>query len=173
MRNEKIRKITYAAILVAMDIVFSRFLAIAPLPYERLSLQFLPDNMAGILLGPVFGGLTTLAADLLGMLIQSGGMVIIPLISVSAALRGVIPGLLLYKKEISYSRILFATAVSLLICDIGITSTALHFSYFTSVPLWQIMAIRAGVRVVYAPIQAYVLYLVSKAMKKFEINGTV
>ena len=88
MNRQTIRKLTYAALLVAMDIVLARYLAI-PLGYERLSLQFLPDGMAGILLGPVFGGMVTLGADLLGMLIQSGGLSINPLISVAAILRGV------------------------------------------------------------------------------------
>jgi len=164
VRNPTVKKITFAALLVAMDIVLARFLAI-PLGYERLSLQFLPDGMAGILLGPVFGGLVTLGADILGMLIQSGGLVINPLISVAALLRGVIPGLLLYKKELTYKRILFAVCVSLLICDIGITSTSLHIFFYPSVPLWQIMGVRAAVRVVYAPLQAWILKMISDRVK--------
>lgn len=167
MNRQTIRKLTYAALLVAMDIVLARYLAI-PLGYERLSLQFLPDGMAGILLGPVFGGMVTLGADLLGMLIQSGGLTINPLISVAAILRGVIPGLILYKKEVTYRRALLAVGISLLVADVLITSTALHIFYYPAVPLWQIMGVRALVRIVYAPLQALLLKLVTEGVRRFE-----
>ena len=167
MNRQTIRKLTYAAILVAMDIVLARYLAI-PLGYERLSLQFLPDGMAGILLGPVFGGMTTLGADLLGMLIQSGGLTINPLISLSAILRGVIPGLILYKKEVTYKRALLAVGISLLAADVLITSIALHLFYYPTVPLWQIMGVRALVRIAYAPLQALLLKLVTEGVRRFE-----
>ena len=167
MNRQTIRKLTYAALLVAMDIVLARYLAI-PLGYERLSLQFLPDGMAGILLGPVFGGMVTLGADLLGMLIQSGGLSINPLISVAAILRGVIPGLILYRKEVTYKRALLAVGISLLAADVLITSTALHLFYYPTVPLWQIMGVRALVRIVYAPLQALLLKLVTEGVRRFE-----
>ncbi|MBO4406988.1 MAG: folate family ECF transporter S component [Clostridia bacterium] len=171
MKNRTaIRKLCYAAILVAMDIVFARYLAI-PLGYERLSLQFLPDGMAGILLGPVFGGLATLAADLLGMLIQSGGLSINPLISLAAILRGVIPGLILYKKEVTFKRALVSVGISLLAADVLITSTALHIFYYPEVPLWQIMGVRALVRIAYAPLQALILKLVTQGVRRFEKGG--
>jgi len=165
MRNQTVKKLTLAAILVAMDIVLARFLAI-PLGFERLSLQFLPDDMAGTVLGPVFGGLVTLGADLLGMLIQSGGLSINPLISLSALLRGVLPGIFLYKKEVTYKKALPAVGVTLLVTDIAITSTALHLFYYPSVPLWQIMGVRALVRIAYAPLQALILSMVWKGVKK-------
>ncbi len=169
-KREAIRKLTYAALLVAMDIVLARYLAI-PLGYERLSLQFLPDGMAGILLGPVFGGTVTLAADILGMLIQSGGLSINPLISLSAILRGVIPGLILYKKEVTFKRALLAVGISLLVADVLITSTSLHIFFYPTVPLWQIMGVRALVRLVYAPIQALLLKLVTQGVRRFEKNN--
>jgi len=169
MRNHTVKKLTLAGILVALDTVLARFLSI-PLGFERLSLQFLPDDMAGTFLGPVFGGLVTLGADLLGMVIQSGGLSINPLISLSALLRGVLPGLFLYKKEVTYKKALLAVGVTLLITDIAITSTALHIFYYPTTPLWQIMGIRALVRIAYAPLQAWILTVVWKGIKKAGIS---
>ena len=162
-----LRTLTCAALLLAMDIVLARFTAI-PLGYERISLQFLPDYMAGLLLGPVWGGLVTLGGDILGMLVQSGGLTINPLISLAALLVGVLSGLFLHKKrnELTYGKILIALIITQLIADIAIKSFALHLYFYQAVPFWQIAGVRFAVRAVYAPIQAAILLYVNRAVGK-------
>ena len=65
----------------------------------RLSFGEIPIMLAGILFGPFAGALTGIAADLLGYMINSAGLAYFPGFTLSAALIGFIPGLLLKNSE--------------------------------------------------------------------------
>jgi ECF transporter S component (folate family) len=83
--------------LIALDVIFTRFLSATPGGLSRISLQFLPDAMMGALLGPLWAGLGCAAADVLGMLINSQGLAYTPLFTLSALVRGLLYGLMLTK----------------------------------------------------------------------------
>lgn len=82
-----------AAFLTALSIVLTRFLSIMVLPSIRLGFGTVPIFISGILFGPAVGGLTGIAADLIGVLINPMGPVFHPGFTFSAFLNGAIPGL--------------------------------------------------------------------------------
>ena len=93
------RKITTAAFFTAIAIILTRFFGIVvPLGgYPSLSLDFgsVPITIAGIILGPIFGGIVGLASDLIGFFIVNnrGGVFHFGFL-LNAVLTGVIPGLI-------------------------------------------------------------------------------
>ena len=98
------RKLVMASFLTALSIVFTRFLflmvPLGGLPALRLSFGESPIMLSGILFGPLIGGLTGLAADLVGVVINPQGAYF-PGFTISSVLWGVIPGILAmyFKKE--------------------------------------------------------------------------
>ncbi len=89
-------KITLAGFLIALSVIFQRFLVIpfgVPSLY-RFSLGNLPIMMASLFLGPVFGMIVGASADLIGATIWPvGSLLIWPVLS--AAAYGVFPWLFL------------------------------------------------------------------------------
>jgi len=91
------RAIAYSALLAALSIVLARLLSFAPAPSTRWSLDKFPIFLAGMFFGPVVGGLTGLAADIVGCLFSPYG--INPLLSLPAILYGVFGGV--FRRQIA------------------------------------------------------------------------
>ena len=95
-----------AGLLAALSIVFTRvfsfMIPLAGLPALRIGFGTLPITISGILFGPLVGGLVGMVSDLVGFMINPMGGSYFPGFTLSAALEGIIPGLLFYwikKKE--------------------------------------------------------------------------
>ncbi|SHJ69888.1 folate family ECF transporter S component [Paramaledivibacter caminithermalis] len=86
-----------SGLLVGLSVILTRFfgimLPIAGVSGLRISFGSIPIYTAGILFGPLAGALTGVAADLLGFMINPMGGAYFPGFTLSAALRGVIPGI--------------------------------------------------------------------------------
>ncbi|KKM10606.1 hypothetical protein SY88_13150 [Clostridiales bacterium PH28_bin88] len=93
------RTITYMAVLVATSIILTRYfgamIPIAGVGALRISFGEVPIILAGLMLGPLAGALTGAAADLLGFVINSFGGPYFPGFTLTAALTGMLPALLL------------------------------------------------------------------------------
>ncbi len=86
-----IRVLIITALLIAMSIVFGKFLPINIGPL-RISFENLPILMAGILFGPAIGAVAGLTADIIGCILV--GYAINPIITLGAALIGCVSGLM-------------------------------------------------------------------------------
>ena len=86
-----VRVLIISALLIALSIVFGKLLAfnLGPL---RISFENLPILMAGLFFGPVIGLVVGIGADLIGCLIV--GYAVNPIITLGAALIGLLSGLL-------------------------------------------------------------------------------
>jgi ECF transporter S component (folate family) len=94
MSNSKnrmpIRTIAYCALLAAISIVLARWLSYSPFGSVRWSLDKFPLFLAGMLFGPLAGGMTGLVADATGSMMQYGFN---PILCPPAILYGVFGGL--------------------------------------------------------------------------------
>lgn len=120
-----------SALLIALSIVFSRYLSIMlPGNFAKLTLSPLPLIVAGLLLGPVYGGLTGLLADLLGVLIRSFGAMHYGL-TLTSILFGVLPGLVVWAwKRLDRKVIVTATlSCSILLSALLNTRWMMDFSH--------------------------------------------
>lgn len=111
MKNVSI--LTCVALLIALDVILTRFLSINT-QFLRISFGMIPVALAGAAFGPVWGGICGAVGDVLGMMIFPSGAYF-PGFTVTAALTGIIYGLLLYRQE---GKTLFVRAIiaSVLVC---------------------------------------------------------
>jgi ECF transporter S component (folate family) len=91
-KNQKLRRICLGGLLAALSIVFGKLLAFNIGETFRVSLENLPIILAGITLGPIYGAMIGLVADLAGCLMV--GYTINPIITVGAMTVGFVSGLI-------------------------------------------------------------------------------
>ncbi len=121
-------RLVLIAMLVAAQIVLSRFLSIS-LWNLRIGFSFVPIVLAGILLGAVPAGITAAIADLLGATLFPSGP-FFPGFTLTAAVTGVLYGLFLHKKQ-TLPRILGAVLTTELLCSILMNTVWISILYGT------------------------------------------
>lgn len=97
MNNGKSKKmntriLTQAAFLVALSMVLTRFASIMVFPTLRIGFGETPLIISGMLFGPIVGGITGAAADLIGVVVNPQGPPHFGF-TLSSMLWGIIPGL--------------------------------------------------------------------------------
>lgn len=91
------RTITMGGVFVAASLVLTRFFGFMLFAGTvRISLGGVPLSMAGAILGPVAGTIVGAVADLVGAILFPQGA-FFPGFTLSSALQGLIPGLIIYK----------------------------------------------------------------------------
>jgi len=168
--KRNVRMLATSGLLIALDVVCTRFLSFyTPGNVDRISLQFVPNAMAGFIFGPYWAMLITVLGDTVGMLINSGGMMFMPLITLACAVRGLIYGLCLHKKTITAVRCILAVAICTIVVDLGIMPLALSILYGKA---WSAIVIaKLFTRLVTIPIYGFVLFSVTKAIQRAGIPG--
>lgn len=92
-KNNYLRRLVLIGLFSAISIVLTRFASVMLAGGTiRLGFGNIPIIFTGILLGPVAGGITGVISDLIGVLIAPQGK-FHPGLTISAALIGIIPGL--------------------------------------------------------------------------------
>ena len=127
------RTLVYMAMMIAIQIVLSRFLSISLGPTLRLAFGPVATIMAGLWLGPVAGALCGLCADILGCFMQ--GNAINPLITAAAILWGVIPAIALWllpagsDKKKKVVTLIVSTALTGILSSLVLTTAGLVWMY--------------------------------------------
>ncbi len=97
MRKNKevfsVRILVITALLIAISIILTRFFSIS-MPTLRIGFGDVPVILGGMFFGPLVGAVTGALSDFIGYLINPMGGTYFPGFTVSAALRGAIPGFL-------------------------------------------------------------------------------
>lgn len=107
--NSNVKRLITIGLFIALEIILTRFLSINT-PFIRIGFGFLPVAMLGILYGPVWAGVAYAIGDVLGMLIFPSAP-FFPGFTLSAALTGLVFGLILHKKPITWKRVLIASSI--------------------------------------------------------------
>lgn len=128
------RVLVKASFFTAISIVLTRFLyyflpVAGGLPAIRLSFGEVPIIMSGMIFGPVVGGITGLAADLIGVLINPQGA-FHPGFTLSSILWGAIPGILFllfnkhqtYEKKYSITNIVVTVTICFVVISLGLNT---------------------------------------------------
>ena len=152
------RILVFSGLLIALDVIFTRFLRWELYPYDRYSLQFLSHGLSGILLGPIVALVNCVAGDLVGMLINSGGLSLYLPVTANCALRGLLYGVILWKKPASLVRILIAVALVTIVCDLALNSWIM--GGFFSLPYWTVFVTKLPLRLASIPLYSFVLWFV-------------
>jgi len=133
-----VRVLTGAAMLLAIAVILSFFKI--PLT-EVMEIRFsnIPVAVAGMLFGPGVGGVVGALSDLLGYVVRPTGPYF-PGFTVSAALSGVIFGLILGKDRLSIPWVVLACVLYQFLIGLLLTSLWLHILY--GAPFWALTVSR-------------------------------
>lgn len=127
-RNNALKKLVLAALFVALDLLFTRVFCVYLMGgAERVSLQTLASAVCGWALGPWWGAGVAAAADLLGSAVGTSGLSFFPGFTLTAALRGLTYGLLLYRKPVTFPRCLAASAAVSILWGLLLNAVWLSF----------------------------------------------
>lgn len=118
-------KLVITALMIALTVVLSKLLSINIL-ILRIGFGFLPVAILAILYGPLWAGIGYAIADLIGAFVFPTGQ-FFPGFTLSAFLTGIIFGLVLYKKEVTFVRALIASALVCLIVNLLLNTFWLTF----------------------------------------------
>lgn len=181
-------KLCVMGVLVALQIILSRITAITMGNWLRVSFGFLPNAIAGYLLGPVGGVLVAWVSDALGTILT--GQAINPGLSVTAALGGLLYGLCLYDRKVSVLRTMGCLLAVSLVCHFLLNTYFLAAAGFTAVsdgadwptffrqlvmpiygegaklPAWISVCNRFIKQVVVYPVNVVMLYLMLRGLKR-------
>ena len=121
------RMLTRMALLIALNVILERILSLRIIlgGVEGLRIGFgpLPVVFAGIFMGPLAGGLVGAVGDLVGFFINPTGPYM-PHFTLTAALRGIIPGLLIFlasrggRREVGVFPLFLAVAAMFILVNV-------------------------------------------------------
>ncbi|MGM0396388.1 MAG: folate family ECF transporter S component [Bacillota bacterium] len=171
-----VRTMVKAGFLVAISIVMTRFayimVPLAGVSALRISFGDLPLMMSGMMFGPLVGGMTGLAADIIGFLINPMGPYH-PGFTLSSILWGVIPGLFFLRfsnsrnldKAFSYRNIFIAVLTVTVVISLGLNTYWLSKLYGRGFII--LLPPRILAAVISIPLHTVVLKYLMKHMKNF------
>lgn len=166
----KTNKIVYMAILIALEIIITRFLSIQT-PILRIGFGFIPLALGGAMLGPVLAGTMAASADILRMFLFPSGFPYFPGFTLSAFVAGAIYGLLLYKRQVSILRTALAVALIIIFVDLFMNT------YWLTMTTGKAASVLIGTRItksiIMFPIQTTIIYTVIKLIDRFEFMPKV
>lgn len=126
---KNLRTITTTGILLAMAVAI-RSLAIHITPDLRIIFTFVPLCVIAMLYGPVISGMSAVALDIIGYIIDNrGARGYSPQLAAVVLLTGVIYGCFLYRDKISLVMIMLARGIVVLLCNICLNSYFLYSLY--------------------------------------------
>ena len=127
-KNASLRKLVLASILVAMQIVLSRYIGVQS-QFFQSSFGFVPIACASALLGPLWGSVVAFIADFIGVTIAGTGAYF-PLFGVKEILYALIFAAFLYKRKPSAIKAALCVVVQTVFVAIPLTPLWLYI-YFS------------------------------------------
>ena len=143
MHNNHVKRLmstkvmAYCALLTALSVVLARLIGLMPEQSTRFSIEAVPITLAGILFGPMAGGIVGFAADFVGCLLSPYGFN--PIFSLPPILYGVFGGVFrwLLNSKVSVPRLTVTFACPVVLGSILYQSAALAFMYYKDGPFLQ------------------------------------
>lgn len=168
MKN-KTKILVASALLVALQIVFTRIIALEA-GAVRISFGFFPVAVASMIFGPLGGGMVGVIADIIGMLlISKGGVYFFPF-TITEFLYGIGFGLMLFKKDLSPAKITIFTIIQFVLLNLVLNSVLNYLYYLmivgTPKGLWAIITGRLLASLVNLPVQIIGINLICRYLKK-------
>ena len=155
------RTLTSMALLIALEIVLSRFLSINAWN-TKIGFAFVPVVIAAILLGPLYAGIVGALADFLGAILFPIGTYF-PGFTLTAFLMGLCYGLFLYRSQ-SFPRILGAVAVHQLILSLLLNTLWISLLYGS--PFVPLLVSRLPQCAILAAVQLVVIPLIARLLPR-------
>ena len=160
------KKLITLSVLVAMDVVLTRFLSINAWN-TRIGFGFVPMVLAAMMYGPLSAGIVAALADFIGAILFPTGPYF-PGFTFSVFLMGVVFGLFL-RKDRSLWRVIVSVLITQFIISLFLTTYWIHMLYGAKyVPLLATRVVQSGIisaaQIIVIPILAQVLKRLDKTV---------
>ncbi len=162
MSRIPVRTIVYLGVLTALEIVLSRFLSLNAWNL-KIGFSFVPVALAGMLFGPLGGGIVGALGDFLGAVLFPIGPYF-PGFTLTAFLTGAVFGLFLHKERTALP-VLGAVAINQLLLSLLLNSLWISILYGS--PYWPLLGTRVVQCAILAPVQFVVLLLLGRVLDKY------
>lgn len=127
MSKDKTYKLCTLALLLALEIILTRFCSITT-TFIRIGFGFIPISLAGIMYGPLAAATVYAIGDLIGAVLFPSGP-FFPGFTLSAALTGLIFGFVFYKRNINIRTAFTASSVVVVCIDLCLNTYWLSILY--------------------------------------------
>jgi len=160
------KELVYMSFLIALNIVLSRVasirISIGAVEGIRIGFGSFPPILAGIMFGPGAGGIVGAIGDIMGYYMNPMGAYI-PLFTLSAALTGVIPSLILKltkRSTQSLWQLIIAIGIGQVITSIILTPYFLQLAF--NIPFFATLPARIIAQAINIPIFAILVQAIKK-----------
>lgn len=165
-KNVSVKSLVLLGLMVALNVVLGR-LSIQFTPEVRISvLGFIPIALAGMLMGPLYGGLVGAAGDVLNYVLFThvyGGY--FPGYTITALISGLWYGAVLHEKKVSWARAIVCIVPVIIIGEMGLNSVWTYMLY--SKTFWAKLPLRLLTNAIECPIKIALLMGMSKLLERF------
>ena len=159
------RTISTMAVLISIEIVFSRFLSFNTWNM-KIGFGFVPVVIAAILYGPIEAGITAALADFVGAILFPVGTYF-PGFTLTAFLIGVVFGLFLHRGQ-RWAGILISVGINQI--SLSLFLNTLWISILYGSPYVPLLATRAVQSLIHAVLQCATIPLLAKLLRRTGIN---
>lgn len=159
------RNLTMCAMLMALTLAISSFTIVIG-NYIKIGFSFIASELAYLLFGPVVGAIFGGAADILAYIVKPTGPYFFGF-TLSAILGGLIYGMFLYKKPISFGRILLVKAIVAVLINMLLGTYWLSLMYGKAFLV--LLPARVIKNLIMLPINSVLFYSVAKMLEKVKI----
>lgn len=157
-RSFSAKDIAVIGLMMALSVVLTRFLSIET-QFVRIGFAYIPMVFLAIMYGPWVAGFSGAAADMIGFFLFARGFPFSPGFTLSAAIGPILYGLILYRKPLTFWRLLLACFTVNLVVNVGLNSFWLWLLYDRA--FWALLPLRILQNVISLPIDAGILYLLT------------
>ena len=159
------KKIITLGLLVAMDVVLTRFLSLNAWN-TRIGFGFVPLVIAAILYGPLPAGIVGALADFIGAILFPTGPYF-PGFTFSMFLMGLVFGFLIHKDQ-AFWKIVLAVVITQFVISLFLTTYWIHMLYGAKyVPLLATRVVQSGI---ISAAQIIVIPIIAQTIKKVGKN---
>ena len=161
-----VRTVAVCGMLLALKMVLGMF-TINVTSLLKIGFAYLPIAAAGMLFGPVVGGIVGAVGDILGYFIQPSGPYF-PGFTLNAFLSGFFYGLLLYRRPVKLVRTF--TAKALVTFVVSIVLNPLWLSVLYGKAFFVVVSSRIVTNLLMLPVDTAVLFALLKLMEKSRVT---
>ena len=165
-----VQLIAFGAIFMALRVVLG-FLEINIGDSYRFTFSPIPVTLAAYMLGPVWGGVIGGCGDIITLIIHPTGGINFGILF-AKIMWGVLMGLFLHKKHIGWGRAIIANLVTIIVCNVVITTASLCKAY--GYPVEAILPVRLVTNAVHFVVYSAATFLfatvIDNAYKRLNVR---
>lgn len=158
---QHVKTLTTAAMLMAVSVVLG-FFTIEAGPYLKIGFGTVVNQFVYYLFGPVAGAVYGGVLDIVKYVVKPSGA-FFPGFTLDAVIGGILYGMVLYHKPLTYRRALWANLLVALVCNVFLNT--LWLSMMSGKAIVALLPMRLVKNLVKWPVDAALFYLLAKRME--------